>query len=71
LTEICSNRLIVTTIANPPELKFEHEVLHGDLKTLHYDLVDMHNSTSKIQEVIEFQRQLIVNQILENSRLEF
>jgi hypothetical protein len=42
LTEICSNRLIATTIANPPELKFGQDVLHGDLQCLNYDLIDMH-----------------------------
>jgi hypothetical protein len=42
LPEMCSLRLIVTTIANPPELKLGQEVLHGDLQTLHYDLIDIH-----------------------------
>jgi hypothetical protein len=42
LSEMCSLRLIVTTIANPPELKLGQEVLHGDLQTLHYDLIDIH-----------------------------
>jgi hypothetical protein len=56
LTEICSNRLVATTIANPPELKFVQEVLHRDLQTLHYDLVDMHKITPKIEEVMEFER---------------
>jgi hypothetical protein len=34
--------MIVTTNANPPELKLGQEVLHGDLQPLHSDLVDMH-----------------------------
>jgi hypothetical protein len=38
----------VTTIANPPEIKLRQEVLHGDLKTLYYDLVDMHKLTLHI-----------------------
>jgi hypothetical protein len=46
----------VTTIANPPELKFGHEVSHGDPKTLSYDLVDMNKPKPKIKEVMEFQR---------------
>jgi hypothetical protein len=55
LTELCSHKLIATPIANPLELHFGQEVLHGDLKCLHYDLVDMHKLTPKIQEVMEFQ----------------
>jgi hypothetical protein len=39
-----------------PELKFGQEVLHGDLQTLHYDLVDMNKPSPKIKEVREFQR---------------
>jgi hypothetical protein len=30
-------------------------MLHGDLKTLHYDLIDMHNITPKIEYVMKFQ----------------
>jgi hypothetical protein len=60
LPEIFSLRLIATTIANPPELKFEQEVLRGALQTLHSDLVDMNKVTQKIQEDMEFQRRLIV-----------
>jgi hypothetical protein len=55
LTEICSNRLNVITIANPSELKFGQEVLHGGIKYLHYDLIDMHNPSPKIKEVRESQ----------------
>jgi hypothetical protein len=33
-------------------------VLHSALETLHYDLIDMHNLTPKIQEVIAFTRWL-------------
>jgi hypothetical protein len=50
-----SLRLIGTTNANPSELKLGQGVLHGDLQTVHYDLVYMHNLTPKIQEVMEFQ----------------
>jgi hypothetical protein len=38
-------------------------VLHGALQTLHYDLIDMHNLTPKIQEVIAFTKCLIDKQI--------
>jgi hypothetical protein len=55
LTENCSNKLIAATIANLSKLNFGQEVLHGDLKTLNYDLVDMHKPTSKIKEVRAFQ----------------
>jgi hypothetical protein len=60
LSEICSLRLIVTTIANPPELKLGQEVLHGDLHTLHSYLADMHMPTRWIKEVTEFQIRLII-----------
>jgi hypothetical protein len=50
----------VTTIADPPDLKLRQRVLHGDLQTLRSDLVDMHKLTPKIEEVMEFQRRLIV-----------
>jgi hypothetical protein len=60
LPEICSLRLIVTTIANPPVLKLGQEVLHSGLQTLFSDLVDMHRLTLIIEEVMEFQKRLIV-----------
>jgi hypothetical protein len=50
----------VTIIADPPDLKLRQRVLHGDLQTLRSDLVDMHKLTPKIEEVMEFQRRLIV-----------
>jgi hypothetical protein len=55
LTKICSPRLLPTIIANPPELNFGWEVLHGDLKAFQYDMVGMHNLTPKIQQLMEFQ----------------
>jgi hypothetical protein len=70
LTEMCSHRLIATIIANRPELHFGQGVLHGDIKYLHYRLVDMHKLSPKIQEVIEFQRWLIVELIWEKLCLE-
>jgi hypothetical protein len=60
LTELCSHRLVATLIANPAELHFGQEVLHGDLKCLHYYLVDMHKLSPKIDEVMEFPRRLNV-----------
>jgi hypothetical protein len=64
LTKLCSHRQIATPIVNPPELHFGQEMLHGDLQYLHYDLVDMHKLSPKIQEIMEFQRRLNVKQIL-------
>jgi hypothetical protein len=61
---MCSDKLIANTIANPPELNVGQDVLHGDLKCLHYDLVDMHKLTPKIKEVMEFQIQVIVKQFM-------
>jgi hypothetical protein len=48
--------LIETRIAYAPELKPGQEVLYGDLRAFYYDLIDMHELTLKIQEVMEFQR---------------
>jgi hypothetical protein len=62
---MCSHRLIGTTIANPPELNFGQEVLHGDLHCLIYVLANMHELTPKIQEGMDFQIWLIVKLILE------
>jgi hypothetical protein len=38
-------------------------VLHGALQTLHYELIDMHKLTPKIQEVIAFTMWLTDKQI--------
>jgi hypothetical protein len=62
LTKLWSIKLIATAIANPPELKFGGGVLHGALKTLQYDLVDMHKITPNIQEVVAFPIWLCVKQ---------
>jgi hypothetical protein len=56
LTELWSDRLIATLIANAPKLYFRQEVPHGDLQILDYDLGDIHTLTLKIKEYIEFQR---------------
>jgi hypothetical protein len=54
LTELWSIKLVATAIANPPELNFGLGVLHGALKTFHYDLINMHKLTLNIEEVISF-----------------
>jgi hypothetical protein len=41
-------------------------VLYGALQTLHYDLIDMHRLTPKIQEVMAFTMWLSDKQILRN-----
>jgi hypothetical protein len=51
-------------------LKFRQEVLYRDPQILHYDLVDMHMLNLKIQELMEFERWLIANLILERLCLE-
>jgi hypothetical protein len=37
-------------------------VLHGDLQSLYYHMVDMNELSPKIQEVMKFQRWLIAKQ---------
>jgi hypothetical protein len=63
LTKLCSIGLVAIDIANSPELKCGQGVLHGALQTLHYDLIDMHKLTPKIQEVISFIKWLTGKQI--------
>jgi hypothetical protein len=55
----------VATISKPPELKLGQGLLYGGLRTLHYDLVDMHKKNLNIQEGIGFQRWLIIKLILD------
>jgi hypothetical protein len=55
----------VTSNTNPPELKLGQGVLHGGLYPLHSDLVNMNNLTPTVEEVMEFQRGLNVQLILE------
>jgi hypothetical protein len=40
-------------------------MLQDDLQTLFYDLGDMHRPSHKIEEVIEFQKELTDKEILE------
>jgi hypothetical protein len=63
LTKLCSISLVATAIENSPELNCGQGVLHGALKTLHYDHIDMHKLTPKIQEVIAFTMCLTDKQI--------
>jgi hypothetical protein len=56
----------VTSNTNPPELKLGQRVLLGSLCPFHSDLVNMHNLTPIVEEVMEFQRGLNVKLILEN-----
>jgi hypothetical protein len=67
LTDLCTNRLIATRFPNWPVLHFGQGVLHDDLQSLHYQPFDTYKLSSKIQEVIEFQRWLVVKLILEKS----
>jgi hypothetical protein len=62
--------LFASLIANPPELHFGHGVLCGDLECLQYVMVDMHELSPQIDEVMEFRRRLNIKQILENLYLE-
>jgi hypothetical protein len=57
---------MVTSNTNSPKLKLGQGVLHGGLYPLHSDMVNMHNLTPTIEEVMEFQRGLNVKLILEN-----
>jgi hypothetical protein len=63
LTELCSISLVATAIANSPEFNCGQGVLHDALQTLHYDLIDMHKLTLKIEEVIAFTKWLTDKQI--------
>jgi hypothetical protein len=54
---------VATAIQNSPELNCGQTVLHGALKTLHYEHIDMHKLTPKIKEVIAFTMWLTDKQI--------
>jgi hypothetical protein len=56
LTELWSDRLLETLVANSSKHHFGQEVLHGDLQRFDYDLVHSHTLTLKIKEDVEFQR---------------
>jgi hypothetical protein len=60
---LCSISLVATAIENSPELNCGQGVLLGALKTLHYDHIDMHKLTTKIQEDIAFTKWLTDKQI--------
>jgi hypothetical protein len=61
--KLCSISLVATAIENSPELNCGQRVLHGAIKPLHYDHIDMHKLTPKIQEVIAFTKWLTDKQI--------
>jgi hypothetical protein len=63
LTELWSISLVATAIETSPELHCGQGVLHGALWTLHYDLVDLHNLTPTIEQVIAFTMWLSDKQI--------
>jgi hypothetical protein len=65
LTELWSDRLLETLVANPSKLG--QEVLHGVLQRLYYGMGDMHIPTLKIKEDIKFHIGLIVKQKLEDN----
>jgi hypothetical protein len=52
LTKLCSISLVATAIETSPDLNCGQGVLHGALRTLHSDHIDMHKITPTIEEVI-------------------
>jgi hypothetical protein len=60
---LCSLSLVTTAIVHPPELNFGRGVLHGALKALHYEFIDMQKLTPNIQEDIAFTKWLSDKQI--------
>jgi hypothetical protein len=64
LTELWSDRLLETLVANPSKLHFRQELLHGDLQRLSYGLGDRHTLYPNIKEYMEFTKVLIVKQKL-------
>jgi hypothetical protein len=53
--------------ANPSNLHFGQEILHGDLQRLGYDLSDMNTPYTNIEEDMKFTKVLIVKQKLEEN----
>jgi hypothetical protein len=53
--------------ANPSNLHFGQEILHGDLQRSGYDLSDMHTPYTNIEEDMKFTKVLIVKQKLEEN----
>jgi hypothetical protein len=51
---LCSISLVATALTNLPELNFGRGVLYSALKTLHYNIIDMHKLTPNIQGVMSF-----------------
>jgi hypothetical protein len=69
LTDLCSYRLIATLFSTRPKHLFGQGVLHGDLQSLYYQLVDKNKLCPNIQEVMELQIWLNIKQILKNSEV--
>jgi hypothetical protein len=69
LNELWSDRLLAHLIANLSKLKYGHEMLHGDLQILDYDLGDLYAPYTNIEEDMEFTKVIIVKQkLVENSK---
>jgi hypothetical protein len=56
------------TITNTPLYQTRQEVFQTELEVFHFHPGDMHTSSPKIKEVIEFQRGLSVKRNLEKLR---
>jgi hypothetical protein len=67
LTNLRSNRLIATLFLNRSELHFGQGLLHCDLQSLYYHLVDMHTQYPKIEEDNEISKVLSAKQNLKTS----
>jgi hypothetical protein len=65
--ELWSDKLIEILIANPSNIHFGHEVLHGHLQRLYYNLGDMNTPYPNIEEDMEFTKVLIVKKKLEEN----
>jgi hypothetical protein len=66
LTGFNSDRVIVTLIANPPELLLGQGMIQSDLHCLQYHIVGMHTQYPKIED-LEFPKVLIVKQFQEKN----
>jgi hypothetical protein len=57
--------VFVFTNVNSPMYKLGQLLLQGDLKTLLYDMDDMHKPTPKIKDVMEFRQGLSIKESTE------
>jgi hypothetical protein len=67
LTDLCSYRLIATSIANPGELHFREGVHRDDLQEFQYHKADMHTQYLQIEEDIENPKVLSAKKKPENA----